>query len=574
MNPIVQREVRTRWRRLFTFVIVFGYAALLACATGWVYAEHMKQAAAQGTSILARTASPGYKLFIQLTWVQVLLWALLAPALTAPSIAGERERGLLQSLHLSTLSAYQIVTGKLLSALAFIALLLLVPLPISALCFQLGGVSPGEFALAFVLHATTAIAGAAFGLTCSASSRRAGTALVTALLFAMMSGGIVLLLRPLFTTNFIGIATTGALLQSLLTILLIKIAIDVLLFTLPETEASYPAYPLPPVPPTISVTTAGSALKSTAARPANVAPFLSTSTASTRAGASLTTAPVGRTELPFAKWLKFANPVLQREVRTRLRWRDNISTEDQFSENRGGHMQLAIFIAIVSVFMLLGGPGFREYIWWFCAVLWMIAVALGSAIMGASSFTREREQGMLQPLLLTPLTPREILFGKLGGSLVVCAYYSMALLPVLLPCLISVSLPHVIATMLVLVAAAWCCTAWGIFFSWFCRHTAIATGGAVSTLLFACLFLPSLNNAFIRSSAGEALRRWHLYPAVRNLLNPHSTLGFFLDGILVVLALFAAGCLMLIIVGIALRPTTLEKESKSFLFTDLTQSLQ
>ena len=53
---------------------------------------------------------------------------------------------------MSRLTPLQIVTGKLLSALSFIGLMMVVPLPSIAICFLLGGVSPGEFCLAALLQ--------------------------------------------------------------------------------------------------------------------------------------------------------------------------------------------------------------------------------------------------------------------------------------------------------------------------------------------------------------------------------------------------------------------------------------
>ena len=109
-------------------------------------------------------------------------WLILAPLLTAGAIAGERERGLLENLLLSPLTTRQIMHGKWLSGLALATLLLIVPLPVAAICFQLGGLAPLEFLGASLFQATTAMLGATVGLWSSARAARLNEALPKALI--------------------------------------------------------------------------------------------------------------------------------------------------------------------------------------------------------------------------------------------------------------------------------------------------------------------------------------------------------------------------------------------------------
>ena len=200
LNPVLTREVRARWRNWPAFLVVLSYAALLAGTVGWRYATALN--AGQGITV-ATAPHLGRELFITITVVQALGWMLLAPVLTATAIAGERERGTLGSLHLSCLTPQQICTGKLLSALSFIALMLLVPLPIMAVCFPLGGVSPAEFVTALALHTITAITCASIGLFCSASNRRSVTALGMSLIIIALWCVIppLCFLSPLFAAQ-------------------------------------------------------------------------------------------------------------------------------------------------------------------------------------------------------------------------------------------------------------------------------------------------------------------------------------------------------------------------------------
>ncbi len=191
MNPIVTRESRTRWRGARAFLLVLAYAVLLAAATGWRYKDALLgtlRGVAGGADLLQRPAALGHELFLALASLQTLGWMLLAPALTATSIAGERERGLLEAMQLSPLSPARIVSGKLLSALSFIALMMPVALPVFAVCFFTGGVSPQEFAEVAALQFGTAATGAAIGIFFSARSRRAQGALAGAFIFIAVWG--------------------------------------------------------------------------------------------------------------------------------------------------------------------------------------------------------------------------------------------------------------------------------------------------------------------------------------------------------------------------------------------------
>jgi ABC-type transport system involved in multi-copper enzyme maturation permease subunit len=107
----------------------------------------------------------------------------LAPALTATGLAGERERGLLEGVQLSRMSPVQILWGKMLSALSFIVLMMPVALPITATCFFLGGMAPHELIVMTLLQLLTAANGASIGLFFSARSRRAQGALASAFVF-------------------------------------------------------------------------------------------------------------------------------------------------------------------------------------------------------------------------------------------------------------------------------------------------------------------------------------------------------------------------------------------------------
>ena len=202
VNPVFKRELRARWRRPAAYLTLFFYAAPLALGMALIYADkapgNLQEtyqssddyiAANVAVSSLPGSSLPGYApaddvfsvgdqlaefgrdLFIGLAMLQVITWLLIAPAIASSAIAAERERGLLEALHLANLPARRVVLGKWLSTLSFMGLLFLVPLPVIAICFFFGGVTPEEFRRAAITVFATALFGSALGLWFS--SRRA-----------------------------------------------------------------------------------------------------------------------------------------------------------------------------------------------------------------------------------------------------------------------------------------------------------------------------------------------------------------------------------------------------------------
>ena len=88
----------------------------------------------------------------------------LSPSLTAGAIVGEKERQTYDLLLASLLSPLQIITGKLLSAIAFALLLITASLPIAGLSLLFGGITAQEILIGVISLLITAICYAAIGL--------------------------------------------------------------------------------------------------------------------------------------------------------------------------------------------------------------------------------------------------------------------------------------------------------------------------------------------------------------------------------------------------------------------------
>lgn len=167
LNPVLVKELRSRMRGRRAFVLLSIYLAILGVVTLLLYAAMVES---MGSDLNAGRQI-GKALFLTIATVALIEVCVLTPALTAGSIAGEKERQTYDLLIASLLTPWQIVWGKLAAALAFMLLLIFAALPLMSLAFLFGGVSPAEVLIALVGLVATAVFYAAIGLFWSSALR-------------------------------------------------------------------------------------------------------------------------------------------------------------------------------------------------------------------------------------------------------------------------------------------------------------------------------------------------------------------------------------------------------------------
>lgn len=134
--------------------------------------------------------------------IQVFLVTLLGPAFTAASISGEKERKTYDLVRTTLLSARSFVTGKLLSALSYVFLLLLAAVPLLSISFMLGGVSLIELGISQLLMAVSAVTYALIGLFFSALMRSTITASVATFATAVALATAAPMMAGIFMSIF------------------------------------------------------------------------------------------------------------------------------------------------------------------------------------------------------------------------------------------------------------------------------------------------------------------------------------------------------------------------------------
>ena len=166
-NPILVKELRGRMRGARAFVLLTIYLLILSGVTLLLYSG---MASNLGSDLNAGRQI-GKALFLVVAAVALVEVCVITPALTSGSIAGEKERQTYDLLVASLLSPWQIVWGKLASALAFAMLLILAVVPVMSLAFLFGGVSAAEVLIALAGLVMTALFYASVGLFWSSVTR-------------------------------------------------------------------------------------------------------------------------------------------------------------------------------------------------------------------------------------------------------------------------------------------------------------------------------------------------------------------------------------------------------------------
>ncbi|MGE3910796.1 MAG: ABC transporter permease [Chloroflexota bacterium] len=190
-NPLASKELLARMRGPRTFVVATLELLPLAAIAAGLYT--IIASAASGD--VPSGAPIGKMFFAAVTAVELGLICLLAPALTADLISGERERQTLDLLLVTPLSRRQIVVGKLVAGLGSLLLLIVLALPIQAVAVLIGGIGVEELLVGLVILSLTAMTYGCVGLYWSARLKSTRAAMLISYVTTLLgTGGLPLLL--------------------------------------------------------------------------------------------------------------------------------------------------------------------------------------------------------------------------------------------------------------------------------------------------------------------------------------------------------------------------------------------
>ena len=182
LNPIFESSARRRMRTLRTPLVMTAYTGALLAFTFGSLGVFL------GQGVTVTQMRLGTEWYIWLTALEFLLTVLVAPALSAGSIAGERERQTMDLLLVTGVGARRIVMGKLMESFAFLSLLILCGMPVMALACVLGGVTLLQVLMTTVWLLVIALEALAVGMAVSVLCRRSLTAILGAYLAVFALG--------------------------------------------------------------------------------------------------------------------------------------------------------------------------------------------------------------------------------------------------------------------------------------------------------------------------------------------------------------------------------------------------
>jgi ABC-type transport system involved in multi-copper enzyme maturation permease subunit len=207
------------------------------------------------------------------------------------------------------------------------------------------------------------------------------------------------------------------------------------------------------------------------------------------------------------------NPVLQREVRGRLRLR-------RLGMNRALLGTLGLLALTILYFYARslsgiwnGQPQDAREFWSLIVYGLLVLIVLLAPALSSTAITQEREQQTWEALTTTRLTAGEVLLGKWLARQMPLGLLALIALPLLIGCMIrgAVGLPLTLAALLFLALTTGLFGALGLTCSFLVRRTSMATAAALSATAFLCLgtaVIDALIESFQVPHVGETAVLW------------------------------------------------------------------
>jgi ABC-type Na+ efflux pump permease subunit len=415
-GPVLFYDMVRVSRRGRYVVLRIVYGALLFSSLGAIAQRWLEHVQIPTENELARVANCCLSIVVALQFIAVIT---LMPAYAAGAITEERERRTLEYLLATDLADREIVLGKFLSRLANMTMLLLVGLPVVSLLQLLGGIDLGLLLLAFAATVLFMLSVAALSLFCSVHALRTRGAVVEA--YVLLAA--YLLVLPAFS-EVLRITATGS-----------RGYEAPVLNALPWLNAGNPLYLFTGLvaPIFTGIGLRGTGLSSQLATSfARFAAFHAFVTIGClwlavrrlrRAPRSKTLIPAKRRSSPGRSRHVWGPPVLWKEMQIRG-WPRVKGAQRIYL---GALFALTTLMSVTPLLAILAedrrwraedaNTMVRSYVSLLSCVL-LIAVTLKSS----AAIAGERTKQTLDALLATPLSTREILWGKWLGSILSARY--------------------------------------------------------------------------------------------------------------------------------------------------------
>lgn len=390
-GPIFTREFLTAPRSSRHFLLRTVYLATLVVL---MYTAGMATFFRQPANTIGEVARFGALVFALFSTVQLALMAFFAPLFAAGRVAQEKDRQTLILLLMTDLRDRELVVGKLLASLFPAAVLLLASLPVFTMVYILGGVSLEQIGWSVGLCAATGFAAGCWGsLVAFWREKTFQTLAITTIGLLLFLAVVEALVAAVGQQSAAGYGL--GLLNPFRGLALV---LDPLAA---QPDAMIPSVPAGPY--VLAMVALGVVLEGVGVVGLRLWNPPRTTYETVRSAADTATRAATR-----GIW---HNPVLWREICTRAYGRKMAVIKLAYL------LLFALAVAwvatteqaeTVSVLGLISVPGAAFVVTGFVSLLLINAQAV-------TSLTTERDTKTLELLLVTDLTAREFIFGKLGG---------------------------------------------------------------------------------------------------------------------------------------------------------------
>ena len=413
LGPIFMRELVTVPRRAGHYAgraAMVGLLAILGITTWQATIGFAHDAT------LGEAAAVGLLLFQIVAFVQLLLTVFFATLSAAGAVSQEKDRRTFVLLLLTDMRDYEIVVGKLLGALLPILIQLFVTAPVLAMLLLLGGIDPEQVLQAVLVLTASAVAAGSLGGLVALWRERTFQALALSVLFLVLY---------VCVTQALG--AVGPLLAPGVDWFQVQAWFDpfVTMQSVLGPPADGwggldPAYGFVLVMLVWCVILNGVGIWKLRKWNPSGEPIMQSETTSddpSDPDESVEKEKRARAHAAPGKLREvWANPVLWREVATLAYGRRPLLVKLAY----GVVLALILWFAVSE----LNRPGGRPS---FAAAYGLVPIAVLSLLLvsaqAATSVTSERDTGALDVLLVTDISPKEFVFGKLLGVLYNCKEY-------------------------------------------------------------------------------------------------------------------------------------------------------
>jgi hypothetical protein len=457
-DPIIAREVLTAPRPLRFYVARASYVGLLFILmwTAWQVLIGFREVHEFG--LIARFGGILFQIFVL---VQLTLMLFFAPLAAATAVAHEKDRRTFVLLLMTDLSDLEIVLGKLTASLLQIGTLLATAVPVFFLTMLLGSIAPGQVVEVLGVTAAAGLAGGALGLLVALGRDRTFQSLALTVLLMVLALASVEALgfalpgvrlngvpltsalnpyRTIFAVIVPASGSVGVLAHPSLIFILIALAIALVLLTIGvvklrawnsgKNESREPRESEEALietlievnevaePTLVGAATAASVSTPSRFEPSRPDPLLRRDLAPIDADPANPTTGlhvprrthrrIVHAPRPYRR--PWSNPVLWRELKTRAYGTKPLVIKGAY---------VLAFALGVTFFDL--NPDLKTNPWGGIQALISPLLAILSLVLinaqGVTALTSERDSGALDLLLISELTPKEFIYGKLYGAL-------------------------------------------------------------------------------------------------------------------------------------------------------------